>query len=84
MAISIKDEKTDRLARELARRTGESLTQTIQTALQERLQRLTGRRHADTVREKLYDILARVDRLPIRDRRSEDEILGYNEDGVPS
>jgi hypothetical protein len=29
-------------------------------------------------------ILARVDRLPILDFRSEDEILGYDENGLPA
>jgi antitoxin VapB len=84
MAISLKDEKSDRLARELARRTGESLTQAVRTALEERLQRLSGRSRVETIREKLNDILGRVDQLPIRDSRPEHEILGYNESGVPS
>jgi len=40
MALSIKTEEADRLARELARRTGESMTQAVTQALRERLERL--------------------------------------------
>jgi len=35
-------------------------------------------------RAKLDEILARVDALPILDNRSMDEILGYDEFGLPS
>jgi antitoxin VapB len=39
MALSIKDEETDRLARELARRNGESVTTAVKSAIKERLER---------------------------------------------
>jgi antitoxin VapB len=84
MAINIKDSETDVLAREVAKRTGETITDAIRTALQERLQRLVGRHSAPTKRDKLYEILTRVDALPVLDRRSEDEILGYDENGIPN
>lgn len=83
MAISIKDNRTDLLAREVARKTGESLTEAIRVSLEERLQRLSGRRRVPTQREKLHEILAHIDALPRVDHRSEDEILGYDEHGIP-
>ena len=83
MALSIKDDQTDHLAREVAKQTGESLTEAIRVSLQERLQRLSGRRRASNKIEKLYEILARVDSLPRLDDRSEDEILGYDDKGLP-
>jgi len=83
VALSIKDDQTDYLAREVAHRTGETLTEAIRTALTERLQRLSGRRRAPSVKERLYEILHRVDALPNLDDRSEDEILGYDENGLP-
>jgi antitoxin VapB len=52
--------------------------------LKERLQRLVGRYKAPTKREKLYEILHRVDALPQLDSRSDDEILGYDENGLPT
>jgi antitoxin VapB len=84
MALNIKDPHTDQLAREVAKQAGESLTQAIRVALEERLQRLSGRRRAATRREKLYEILHRVDALPRVDERSEEEILGYDEHGIPN
>ena len=83
MAINIKDSETDSLAREVAKRTGETITDAIRTSLQERLQRLAGRYTAPTKRDKLYEILNRVDALPRLDSRTEDEILGYDESGIP-
>ena len=83
MALNIKDDRTDHLAREVAERTGESLTEAIRVSLEERLQRLSGRRRAPTQREKLREILTRLDALPRIDRRSEHEILGFDEHGIP-
>ena len=83
MALSIKNSETERLAREVARETGESLTEAIACALKKRLQRLKQRHHGRIVTEKLEDILRRVDRLPTLDTRPQDEILGYDEHGVP-
>ncbi len=83
MALSIKNSETERLAREVAKEAGESLTEAIESALRERLQRLKRRRHGRIMNHKLEDILRRVDGLPTRDTRPEAEILGYDEQGVP-
>lgn len=83
MAISIKSLETERLARELAAKTGESLTSAIQKALEERLERLRQQRRSQIVASQLEDILRRVDQLPILDSRTPDEILGYDEHGLP-
>lgn len=86
MALSIRDPETDRLARELAALTGESMTEAIRAALAERLAR-TRRTHEDDVRSLIADVRViqdRVARLPVRDERPEDEILGYDGDGLPT
>ncbi len=83
MALSIKNSETERLARQVARETGESITEAIESALRERLQRLKQRRHGRIMNDKLEDILRRVDSLPARDSRPDVEILGYDEQGVP-
>lgn len=82
MALSIKNEETERLAREVANETGESLTQAIQESLKERLKRLQTKRRSRITTEKLEEILRRVDSLPNLDDRSEDEILGYDNHGI--
>jgi antitoxin VapB len=83
MAISIKSVETERLAREVAAKTGESLTAAIQKALEERLERLRQQRRSQIVTSQLEDILRRVDQLPILDSRAPDEILGYDQHGLP-
>lgn len=83
MPISIKNEETEALARELAKETGESITEVIKKSLQDRLLRVRGRRRAKRLPEEVEDILQRMDALPTLDSRPEDEILGYDEHGLP-
>jgi antitoxin VapB len=83
MAMSIKNEATERLARQVARATGESLTEAIQKSLEERLGRLNQLRKAHILTGQIEDLLQRVDTLPILDARPEKEILGYDDDGIP-
>jgi len=83
MALSIKNPDTERLARQIARETGETLTEAIQRSLQERLERLPQRRRGRIMTEELQDILRRIDALPTLDARPEDDILGYDSHGIP-
>lgn len=83
MALSIKSIEVERLAREIAAKTGDSLTGAIQKSLQERLDRLRREKRTRILAGQLQEILQRVDQLPILDSRSADEILGYDEHGLP-
>ena len=84
MALSLKHPEVDRLARELASRTGETLTEAILNALKERLRRELGRLPGrPRLRDEIRAIRRRCAELPIRDRRSTSEILGYDETGLP-
>jgi antitoxin VapB len=83
MALSIKSLEAERLAREISAKTGESLTGVIQKALEERLERLKHQRKNQTMMNQLEEILRRVDQLPVLDPRTPDEILGYDEHGLP-
>jgi antitoxin VapB len=82
VGISIKNDKAERLARQLADETGESLTDAIIHSLEERLERLKGRRSAPDLAEALAAISRRCSSLPDLDTRSTDEILGYDEKGA--
>ena len=84
MPISIKNPETEQLARQLAEETGESITEAITKSLQDRMQRLRGRRNPKHLEEEIADILARLDALPRMDGRSDDAILGYDENGLPT
>ena len=83
MALSIKNPEAERLARLVAKQTGESLTGAIEQALRERLARLKRRQRAPVQIERLLEIANRVAALPRLDNRTPDEILGYDENGLP-
>ena len=83
MPLSIKNEEADRLARELADLTGESLTEAVLNSLRERLQRERGKAYPVSLKEELRQIRERCSALPVLDDRSADEILGYDERGLP-
>lgn len=82
MAISIKDPETDRLARALAAATGESLTEAIRRALSDRLER-ESHRSRPGIGVEVKRIQERLARLPVLDPRSPEEIVGYDEHGLP-
>lgn len=81
MALSLKNPEAERLAREIASETGESLTAVIIQALRERLERLRGVRRAPDLAEAIMEISKRCSALPDLDERSADEILGYDRAG---
>lgn len=84
MALNIKDLETDRLARNLARMTGESLTETINKALRARLEQEMRRRGKLPIdRTKVDEIVKQIASRPILDDRSPEEIIGYDEHGLP-
>ena len=84
MALSIQDPDADRLARALAQRTGETLTEAVIKALRERLEReLRKDESTERLIEDVMDIGRRCAALPLLDPRRPDEILGYNKDGLP-
>ena len=83
MPLSIKNAATERLARQVAGETGESITQAIQKSLEERWERLKARRRNRVLTGQIEDLLRRVDALPTLDNRSPEEILGYDEHGMP-
>jgi antitoxin VapB len=84
MALSLKDPEADRLAREIAERTGETLTGAIVVALRERLARLRTRpSRKQALVDELREIGRRCSALPVLDDSSEDEILGFYADGLP-
>ena len=84
MPISIKNDQTEDLARKVAELTGETLTEAVRTALAERYERLRRARAGRTLGDELNEIALRCARLPVISTLTDDEILGYDENGVPT
>lgn len=83
MVLTLKDAETDRLAQELAAMTGESITEAVQIAIIERHSRVLARRESEVSRHELRELMERARGLPVVDPRTQDEILGYDENGIP-
>ena len=81
--MNIKSPEAERLARELAAATGETLTGAIVTALREQLHRLERQTDRRWLVQQLEEIARRAAELPVQDRRTPDEIIGYDENGIP-
>jgi antitoxin VapB len=81
--LNIKHPEADRLARALAKQTGETITEVVIEALREKWMREQGKRAPVELKEALLAIGKRCAALPDIDRRSPDEILGYDADGLP-
>ena len=91
MALNIKSQETERLVRELAKRTGLSITEAVHQAATEKLRAMEASRQKRLVqltaaqREKLRKLEAiskHAAALPVLDTRTDDEILGYNHKGT--
>lgn len=83
MAFSIKNPEADRLARQLARKTGENLTDAVTVALRERLQRVSPR-SKKLAHARIRKIVRQLAAIPDADTRPLEELLGYDEHGLPS
>lgn len=83
MALNIKDPETDRLARELAARTGKSITEAVKTALQDSLKRQPATTPV-RLSDEIMEIGRRAAKLPRRTDRTPEEIIAYDETGKPN
>jgi antitoxin VapB len=83
MALNIRNTRAERLAASIARLTGETKTQAVIQALQERLERLRRERSNRRLSAELDEIARHVASLPVLDERPPDEILGFDAQGIP-
>lgn len=83
MALNIRNIEAERLAAELALRTGETKTDAVILALKERLARLRRERAPRRLADELEEIARHCAALPVIDDRAPDDILGYDDRGVP-
>jgi antitoxin VapB len=83
MPLNIRNELTEQLASALAKLTGETKTEAVTQALRERLERVRRARARKRLADELDEIALHCAARPSLDRRSGDEILGYDENGLP-
>lgn len=83
MSLNIKDQRTHELVRRLAALTGETMTEAVRVAVQERLKRQLAGRGGRPLGERLREIASHCATLPGVRRRGEDETLGSDERGLP-
>ena len=82
MGLNIKSADTHRRAKELARLAGETMTQAVDRAISERLDRIRKKRNREGLLERLLEIGHECASLPILDKRSPEEML-YDARGLP-
>jgi antitoxin VapB len=81
--MNIASPKLDELARRLARLTGEDVETALQRAVEERLSRVAAPAalNRQAAIRKFFDLISK---MPIRDHRSTEDIIGFGPDGLPS
>jgi antitoxin VapB len=83
MPLNIRSKETEELASALAKLTGETKTEAVTQALRERIQRVRRARAKRRLADELDEIALHCSTLPVLDRRRADEIMGYDENGLP-
>ena len=84
MALNIRNPEAETLAAELSRVTGETKTEAVTRALRDRLERVRRERGGRSLADELCEIGRHCASLPVLDPRTPDEIVGYDENGLPT
>ena len=86
MGLSIKNFEVERMVREIATTRGVSMTEALRQVLAEEVDRQRAAREAEVEEKvrKVREIAARIAAMPDVSDLTDDEILGYDEDGIPS
>jgi antitoxin VapB len=84
MALNSRTEQLTSWSRELASATGESITTAVTIAVRERLERVRDTAPAALRKQEIMRIARRAASRPVLDRRSAEEIVGYDDDGLPA
>ncbi len=86
MGLSIRNTEVADLARQVAAQNRVTITEAIRMALANEVKRGMEKREADVAakREAILAIIQRTAKLPRLTDMSDDEILGYDENGLPN
>jgi antitoxin VapB len=83
MALNIRNPEAEKLAAELSRQTGETKTEAVTKALRDRLDRVRRERSRRRLADELEEIAEHCASLPVLDARTAEEIIGYDDIGLP-
>ena len=83
MPLDVQDPEISRLVHALCEATGESPAEAIRRALEERLKREQDKRSSESLVARIRHIQESVTALPVLDHRPVDEVLGYDDRGLP-
>ncbi len=82
MTLNIRNLEAERLARELAARTGETITEAVINALRDRLERECGKAPLD-LKDEIMAISRRTAAMPRKTGRTADDTIAHDERGLP-
>lgn len=83
MPLNIRNKQTEQLATALAKLTGETKTEAVTQALRERLERTRRTRTKHRLSDEIAKIAVRCAAHPVLDARHADDIIGYDQHGIP-
>jgi antitoxin VapB len=86
MGLSIKNAEVERMVREIASTRGVSMTEALRQVLAEEVERQRAARQAE-IEARVAAVMAiarEVAAMPEVGDMTDDEVLGYDEDGIPS
>lgn len=84
MALHINNPETERNVRALAAATGEPIAEAVNKAALARLKLVAIQKDDPHVMEDIHALLRAFDVLPVLDKRTADEIIGYDQAGLPT
>lgn len=85
MGLNIKNPDTEKLIRELAQLRGQGITEVLTDVIGrevERERKKPAPNDLEARRRRIDKIIEEYNSLPLRDDRTADEIIGYNENGL--
>jgi antitoxin VapB len=83
MAQDLNSERVRNIASELAAATGQDMESAVISAVEEKLARLDRPRAAEPAGD-IDALFRRLTEMPVRDTRTPEEIIGYDENGLPA
>jgi hypothetical protein len=82
MGVSIKNAEAERKLRRVSRLLGKSMTATVIELANGKLKELEGKKDRERIHRAIDRIVRRVKALPVLREGTDDELLGYNKDGL--